>query len=133
MNIIWLGHGSWRIEIGGEVLLIDPWISNPVMPEDRREEAVQGATQILITHGHFDHTVDIVEVSKTTGAPVSGMYELANHLFSLGATEGNAFNKGGTNVAATEGQGVGHATSSGRRARRRQRARGPCLPESRLQ
>ena len=96
MNIIWLGHGSWRIEIGGEVLLIDPWISSPVMPEDRREEAIAGATQILITHGHFDHTVDIVEVSKTTGAPVSGMYELANHLFSLGAVEGNAFNKGGT-------------------------------------
>jgi L-ascorbate metabolism protein UlaG (beta-lactamase superfamily) len=95
MQLIWLGHGSWRLETGDQVILIDPWISSPVLPEDRRDEAIAGATQILVTHGHFDHTVDIVEVSQKTGAPVSGMYELANHLFSLGAVQGNAFNKGG--------------------------------------
>ncbi|MDQ2090800.1 metal-dependent hydrolase [Marimonas arenosa] len=95
MQLIWLGHGSWRIETGDQVLLIDPWINSPVMPEDRRDNAIQGATQILVTHGHFDHTADIVEVSQKTGAPVSGMYELASHLASLGAVEGNAFNKGG--------------------------------------
>ena len=35
MNIIWLGHGSFRIEIGDQVLLIDPWLSgNPMLAED---------------------------------------------------------------------------------------------------
>ena len=61
MQIIWLGHGSFRIEIGGEVLLIDPWINgNPMMEGQDADAALKGATQILVTHGHFDHTNDIV-------------------------------------------------------------------------
>ena len=97
MHIIWLGHGSFRIEIGGEVVLVDPWLNgNPMMPEDRHAEAIAGATQILVTHGHFDHTTDIVSISQQTGAPVSGMYELAQYLVSTGAVEGQAFNIGGT-------------------------------------
>lgn len=97
MNIIWLGHGSFRIEIEDQVILIDPWLNgNPMMPEDRHDAAITGATQILVTHAHFDHITDVVEISKTTGAPVSGMYELAQFLAANGATEGQAFNMGGT-------------------------------------
>ena len=97
MQIIWLGHGSFRIEIGGEVLLIDPWINgNPMMEGQDTEAAIAGATQILVTHGHFDRTTDIVEISQKTGAPVSGMYELAALLVGQGAKEGHSFNKGGT-------------------------------------
>ncbi|GGF58724.1 L-ascorbate metabolism protein UlaG, beta-lactamase superfamily [Mameliella alba] len=97
MQIIWLGHGSFRIEIGGEVLLIDPWINgNPMMEGQDTEAALAGATQILVTHGHFDHTNDIVEISQKTGAPVSAIFELAALLTGQGAKEGHAFNKGGT-------------------------------------
>jgi L-ascorbate metabolism protein UlaG (beta-lactamase superfamily) len=97
MNIIWLGHGSFRIEIGDQVLLIDPWLNdNPMMQDQDAEAALAGTTHILVTHGHFDHTADIVEVSGKTGAPVSGIVELAQHLHGLGAHEGHAFNKGGT-------------------------------------
>ncbi|MGR3481898.1 metal-dependent hydrolase [Salipiger marinus] len=97
MNILWLGHGSFRIDIEDQVLLIDPWVhGNPMIPEDRIEEALQGATQILVTHGHSDHTADLVTVSQKTGAPVSGMVELAGMLHGQGAVEGHAFNKGGT-------------------------------------
>lgn len=97
MNIIWLGHGSFRIEIAGEVLLVDPWLNgNPMMPEVGHDAAIAGATRILVTHGHFDHTTDIPAISQKTGAPVSGMYELAQYLVSIGAVEGQAFNIGGT-------------------------------------
>ena len=97
MQIIWLGHGSFRIEIGGEVLLIDPWINgNPMMEGQDTDAALKGATQILVTHGHFDHTNDIVEISQKTGAPVSAIFELAALLTGQGAKEGHAFNKGGT-------------------------------------
>jgi len=97
MNIIWLGHGSFRIEIGNQVLLIDPWLTgNPMLAEDQHAAATQGATHILVTHGHFDHITDVPEISKKTGAPVSGMYELAQFLHAQGAVEGQAFNMGGT-------------------------------------
>lgn len=97
MNIIWLGHGSFRIEIEDQVLLIDPWLhDNPMLPADQHAAAIEGATQILVTHAHFDHITDVVEVSNTTQAPVSGMYELAQFLAEQGATEGHAFNMGGT-------------------------------------
>ncbi|QUJ77026.1 metal-dependent hydrolase [Sulfitobacter albidus] len=97
MNIIWLGHGSFRIEVADQILLIDPWLNgNPMLSEDQHAAAIAGATHILVTHGHFDHTTDIVEISKRTGAPVSGMYELAMALHTQGAVEGAAFNMGGT-------------------------------------
>ena len=44
MKIIWLGHSSFRIEIGDQVLLVDPWLTgNPMFPKDRRAEAIAGA------------------------------------------------------------------------------------------
>lgn len=97
MNILWLGHGSFRIEIEDQVLLIDPWLNgNPMMEGHDHAAAIAGATQILVTHGHFDHTQDIVEISQKTDAPVSAIYELAAYLKDQGAIEGMGFNKGGT-------------------------------------
>lgn len=97
MQIIWLGHGSFRLEIADQVILIDPWLNgNPMLGEDQHNAAIAGATQILVTHGHFDHTTDVVAISQKTGAPVSAMYELAQYLFGQGAAEGAAMNKGGT-------------------------------------
>lgn len=96
MKIIWLGHGSFRIEIEDQVLLIDPWLNgNPMLPEDQHDAAIKGATHILVTHAHFDHITDVVEISKKTGAPVSGMYELSAYLTAQGAIEGAGFNIGG--------------------------------------
>ncbi|MEQ6202481.1 metal-dependent hydrolase [Sulfitobacter sp. HNIBRBA2951] len=97
MNIIWLGHGSFRIEIEDQVVLVDPWLNgNPMLPEDQYAAATAGATHILVTHAHFDHIADVVQISKDTGAPLSGMYELAQYLHAQGAVEGQAFNMGGT-------------------------------------
>ncbi|WP_417720979.1 metal-dependent hydrolase [Salipiger sp.] len=97
MKIIWLGHGSFRIEIEDQVLLIDPWLhANPMLEDAQHEAAIAGATHILVTHGHFDHTADVVEVSGRTGAPVSAMVELAAWLAEKGATKGHGWNKGGT-------------------------------------
>ena len=80
MKITWLGHAGFRIEIADQTLLIDPWMTgNPVFPEGAREAAIEGATQILLTHGHGDHATDVLEISKETGAPIIGIYDLMSH------------------------------------------------------
>ena len=44
MNIIWLGHGSFRIEIEDQVLLIDPWLKdNPMLDDAHHADAIKGA------------------------------------------------------------------------------------------
>lgn len=97
MNIIWLGHGSFRIEIEDQVLLIDPWLhDNPMLDEKHHDAALAGTTQILVTHGHFDHLVDIAEVAQRTSAPIGCMYEMADWLTAQGTENCVGFNKGGT-------------------------------------
>ena len=97
MQLTWLGHGSFRLEIGDQVLLIDPWLTgNPVLDEAHHDAALSGATHILVTHGHFDHITDVPAISKAHELPVSGMYELVGFLASQGAVAGQQFNRGGT-------------------------------------
>ena len=48
MKLIWMGHSSFRMEIGGLTLLIDPWLTgNPVLPTDRHDEAVAGLLNVI--------------------------------------------------------------------------------------
>lgn len=63
MRIIWLGHSGFRIEIADAVLLVDPWLSNPLFDARRRDEVLEGATHILISHGHFDHASEVVTLA----------------------------------------------------------------------
>ncbi|MCT8159603.1 metal-dependent hydrolase [Pseudoruegeria sp. SHC-113] len=97
MNIIWLGHSGFRIEIGDQVLLVDPWLTgNPMFPAGRRAEAVSGATHILITHGHGDHAGDALALSKELSAPLVGIYDLMSHWEASEGVTTVGFNKGGT-------------------------------------
>ncbi|ABG31598.1 metal-dependent hydrolase [Roseobacter denitrificans] len=97
MQIIWLGHGSFRIEIGDQVLLIDPWLTgNPMLAEDQHAAATTGATHILITHGHFDHTADVVALSKSLEAPVVGIYDFMSYFEAKEGLSVVGFNMGGT-------------------------------------
>lgn len=97
MKITWLGHSGFRIEIAGQVLLVDPWFSgNPVFPEEKRGQAITGATHILVTHGHGDHSTDAVAISKELGIPILGIYDLMSHWQATEGAEVTGFNKGGT-------------------------------------
>lgn len=113
MDITWLGHSSFRIEIGTQILLIDPWLTgNPMLTEDQHEAAVTGATHILLTHAHFDHVADTLDLARKLGVPVVGQYDLMNHWQEHEGIATIGFNKGGTvdlnGVAVT----MVHATHS---------------------
>ena len=100
MKITWLGHASFRIETGDDVLLLDPWLTgNPSFPDAHRAEAIAGVTHILITHGHGDHASEAVEIAKETGATVIGIYDWVTWVAGTDGIEGIGMNKGGTVMA----------------------------------
>ncbi|SOC18956.1 metal-dependent hydrolase [Rhodobacter maris] len=97
MKLIWLGHSGFRLEIEKAVILIDPWMTgNPMFPAERRAEALAGATHILLTHGHGDHSGDTLAVAKELEIPVVGIYDIVSHWEAHEHIEGIGFNKGGT-------------------------------------
>jgi L-ascorbate metabolism protein UlaG (beta-lactamase superfamily) len=97
MNIIWLGHSSFRIEIGGRVLLLDPWLSgNPAFPEDQRARAIAGATHILLSHGHGDHAGNTLEIARELDIPILCIHELSNYWGQTERVKTIGFGKGGT-------------------------------------
>lgn len=97
MKITWLGHSGFRIEIGDQILLIDPWLSgNPLFPDERRAEVIRGVTHILLTHGHGDHASDTVAIARELEVPVVGIYDLITWWETAQGIAGVGMNKGGT-------------------------------------
>jgi L-ascorbate metabolism protein UlaG (beta-lactamase superfamily) len=96
MEITWLGHATFRVTSpSGKRLLIDPWVmGNPACPEELKDTGPLDA--ILVTHAHFDHIGDAVEIGKATGAPILSIPELSHWLGSKGLENLVEFNKGGT-------------------------------------
>ncbi len=104
MKITWLGHSGFRIETGETVLLIDPWVSgNPSFPEDRRAEALDGATHLALSHGHGDHASNALSIARETGAQLLCVHEIATRWADQEGINVLGFGKGGT-VAAGDAQ-----------------------------
>ncbi|MGC8661974.1 MAG: metal-dependent hydrolase [Nitrososphaeria archaeon] len=74
----WLGHSAFEINESNKVLLIDPWISNPMSPS--KVSDYYHVDYIIVTHDHSDHLGDAVEISRNSGAPIIAVFELANFL-----------------------------------------------------
>jgi len=81
----WIGHGTHSLEIGGRKILVDPFLSgNP--STNVSADSVE-ADYILVSHGHFDHTGDLVSIAKRTGATVISNFEIINWLQGKGIAE----------------------------------------------
>src|SRR6266705_5316319 len=63
---------------GSKVLLIDPWLTNPVFEKGKDElAALKRVDLILLTHGHSDHVGNAVEIGKRTGAKLVATFDLS--------------------------------------------------------
>ena len=97
MKIIWIGHAGFRIEIDGQVLLVDPWMAgNPLFEGHDRAAAIAGATAILITHGHGDHAAEAPQIARDLGIPIACGHELSEIWNAEGGIDTIGFGKGGT-------------------------------------
>jgi L-ascorbate metabolism protein UlaG (beta-lactamase superfamily) len=95
-RVTWLGHSAFRvITPSGKVVVIDPWVeSNPMCPAELKK--FERIDTLLITHGHFDHIADAVDLAKKFKPQVVAIFETCLWLESKGVQNTSAMNKGGT-------------------------------------
>lgn len=78
----WYGHATMGLETGGYKLLVDPYFSeNPAA--STTVDQVQ-ADYILVSHGHFDHVTDLLDVARRTKATIITNFEISNWLGQQG-------------------------------------------------
>jgi len=97
LSITWFGHATFLITTpGGKRIVFDPWLTgNPKAPPGVK---IDNADVICVTHGHSDHTADVVSIARATNAPVVAIFELANWFTSKGVKETVGMGVGGTSI-----------------------------------
>jgi L-ascorbate metabolism protein UlaG (beta-lactamase superfamily) len=79
VKIRYLGHACFEISTSDKVLYIDPYLTgnpeSPIKPSD-----VKKADLILVTHDHYDHLGDSVEIARKTNATIVSVPELSQNL-----------------------------------------------------
>lgn len=97
MNITWLGHSGFRIDIAGAVILVAPWlIGNPMFPAQERGRALHRATHIAVTQGHGDHMAQAIGLALELDLPLVGPEGLVQRFVARKGARGIGFNRGGT-------------------------------------
>jgi L-ascorbate metabolism protein UlaG (beta-lactamase superfamily) len=84
--VVWFGHSSYFVQVGGKRLLIDPVFSEDAAPIPWVNRAFAGTTPytaedmpdidyLLITHDHWDHLdhPSVVALAPRVGAVITGL------------------------------------------------------------
>jgi L-ascorbate metabolism protein UlaG (beta-lactamase superfamily) len=87
MEIKWLGTAGFSIKTKDQVFLIDPYLTRnqtarPV--QNLNPSNIEMASQIFISHGHFDHIQDVPEIAGKNHAPVFCSAVAADSLEKMG-------------------------------------------------
>jgi L-ascorbate metabolism protein UlaG (beta-lactamase superfamily) len=95
-SFTWLGHGTFLFQSpGGRRIVLDPWITgNPSSPESAKK--LGNLDLILVTHGHNDHSGDVIPLARASGAHVVAPVELGDWLEGRGLKNVTGMNIGGT-------------------------------------
>jgi len=93
VEITCLGHSGFVLATGKHCLSIDPFLTdNPVA---RHKPAEIKCGHILLSHGHFDHFGDSIEIARRNNATVIAAYEVTEVAQKHGVKKVEAMNPGG--------------------------------------
>lgn len=94
MRFTFYGQSCFSIEVAGKKILFDPFISGNPHAKDIDVQSIE-ADYILVSHGHGDHTADLVSIALRTNAMVVAAYEITEWCAKQGVTNVHPFNFGG--------------------------------------
>ncbi|HEX4083812.1 MAG TPA: metal-dependent hydrolase [Chthoniobacteraceae bacterium] len=83
MKITYLSHSCFLIETSSHTLIVDPFLNDN--PLAKVKAADIQCDFVLVTHGHFDHVGDAVEIARKNDATIITSFELADWLGKQGA------------------------------------------------
>lgn len=95
MKLTYYGHACFSVEAAGKSLLFDPFIRPNPLASGVEVSRIR-ADAILVSHGHFDHLSEAVEIARRTGAVIVSNYEICEWLGKQGAPTVHHLNHGGT-------------------------------------
>lgn len=95
MRVTYLGHASFKVKCGENIVFIDPWLNGPTSP--MKVNDVDKADIVLVTHDHGDHGyAEAIEICKKTGATFIAINELGLQAKSDGVENVHTLNIGGS-------------------------------------
>jgi len=93
MEFRYLGQSGFSVILGGKHIVFDPFITSNPLANLIDADSIE-ADYILLSHGHFDHVEDAVQIAKRTGAKVITNPEICNWLAQQGITNLHELNHG---------------------------------------
>jgi len=96
MKFKFLGHASVQVDLGGNVIVFDPFISANEHAKHIEVKDIK-AEYVLLTHGHGDHILDAEQIAKQCDGIIVSNYEVSNHFEKKGCKV-HPLNHGGTFV-----------------------------------
>jgi L-ascorbate metabolism protein UlaG (beta-lactamase superfamily) len=94
MLVTYYGHSCFTVAVNGKTLLFDPFIGGNPLAKHIDKRKIK-ADYILVSHGHGDHTEDLIELARQTNATVICAYEIEMWLHGHGITKTHSMNTGG--------------------------------------
>lgn len=95
MKFTYYGHACFAVEIKGESLLFDPFISSNGLAKHIDVSSIR-ADYILVSHGHSDHIGDLEAIAKRTGALCISNFEVGEWMGRIGIEKTCGMNQGGS-------------------------------------
>ena len=99
-KVIWHGHACFQVNSEWGNILIDPWFNDNPSCSTKASEC-KDIQLVLVTHDHFDHVGEAVEICQNTGAKLGAIVETAMKLKEMGINESQIINGMGFNIGGT--------------------------------
>lgn len=99
VKLTYLGHSCFQLNTGGKRIVIDPFIrGNTLAAEAGIDIDAVEADYIFVSHGHDDHTGDLMYLAEKTNALVVSIWEIYSWMNKQGYTNAHPMNIGGKKV-----------------------------------